>query len=191
MLENDISSVALEDVAVKEVQRIVSSDVTYREAVVKAMRQVAGQHGFTVDTHELIMASHEAITAALMPITKVTVDRVNTLLSLMFISQPSYACAETLPTGFYTAEFSENNDPSCSGIAGTVIYRNMKGKEVLRSTLKAADIPHQVPSVGVKLVVSKGRATQAVDILQLWRVKPPGAHHTLDLTNKTCLPPGG
>jgi hypothetical protein len=191
MLEKDVSEVLLEKDTSEEVQRIVSSDVTYRETVAKAMRQVASKNGFTVDTHELIMATHEAVTASLVPITRAAVDRVNTLLSLIFISQPSYACAETMPTGFYTAEFSENRVPCREDIVGTVIYRNMDGKEVLRAELKASDIPHQVPSVGVKLVVSEGRATQAVDILLLWRVKPPGSHHTLDLTNMTCLPPGG
>jgi Vanadium chloroperoxidase N-terminal domain/PAP2 superfamily len=191
MSNKDSSEVILEKDTSEEVQRVVSSDVTYREAVAKAMRQVASKNGFTVNTHELIMASHEAVTATLVPITGVTVDRVNTLLSLIFVSQPSYACAESLPTGFYTTEFSENKDPHRQGIAGTVIYRNMDGKKVLSAELNASDIPHRIPSVGVKLVVSEGRNTQTVDILQLWRVKPPGAHHTLDITNGTCLPPGG
>lgn len=189
-LERRIVVVSEEDAA-EEVQRIIGCDVTCREAVAKAMREVATEKGFSVDTRELIMASHESATAALVPITGEAVDRVDTLLSLIFVSQPSYACAETLPTGFYTVEFSENSDPGRRDVAGTVIYRNLARKAVLRMELNVVDIPHQVPSVGVKLVVSEGRATQGVDILQLWRVKPPGAHHTLCLTDKTCLPPGG
>jgi hypothetical protein len=174
-----------------QVDRVVSCDLSFREALSKEMREIARQKGLDVDTRELIVASHESVTAAHVPITTEASSDDNTLLSLVFFSHPSYSCAETLPTGFYTAEFSARTEHSYKDTVGTVIYRNLDGEIILRNELRAADIPHQVPSVGVKLVVSKGSPTQGVDILQLWRVKPPGAHHTLDLVNKTCLPPGG
>jgi hypothetical protein len=143
MSTKDTSEVIVEKDTSEEVQRIVSCDVTCREAVAKAMRQVASKNGFTVNTHELIMASHEAVTATLVPITRVAVDRVNTLLSLIFVSQPSYACAEAMPTGFYTTEFSENKDPNRQGIVGAVIYRSGRKRSIEGRT---KCIGHTAPS---------------------------------------------
>lgn len=173
---------------------IAKEDETYRRALAAHLERFAARMKLTVDPNNLIVATHGRVTAALVPVLSESDRPRETLLSLVFMSLPQYACATTFPTGFYTVSFTDEMSDAAKGIVGTVIYRDERDTIVHRDNLRADDIPEQqVPSIGVKLVVSEAGPSEGpsalTDILLLWRVKPPGSHHTNFLNQENCLAP--
>jgi hypothetical protein len=120
------------------------------------MRQAAEDFGLSVETENVFAEVRPGVTAAFVA----TIGETSTL-GLLYVSFPTFACAQTLRTGFYKVDHITADGQS------KVEYRDAKGHAVMTKPLLWTTTPRHA-GTGLSF-----RAVNAV-IIQWWKGTPQG-----------------
>ena len=121
------------------------------------MENTAKAARLSVDSSNVFAAMWPGVIAAFLPVT----DQERSTIGLLFVSFPTFACAKSLPTGFYVIE------PTTINGDAYVEYRDLKGRSVLVKQLFRDNDP-ETAGTGLNL---RQVAVNAI-IIQWWKGTP-------------------
>jgi hypothetical protein len=128
---------------------VENAHANLRKHATRALGTAAQMVGGSIRGEETVIGSREGVLIALAPLHGVEGPQ-----ALTYLSFPSYACAATLPPGFYTIEFIRLTTGDMRAV-----YRNLAGQVITALPAVEASLPPTAPSAIVATSSELGQDT--------------------------------